>query len=362
MQMWTLLVFLEMLAMASPQNLPGKSHYLHLLSSPNTDSEGVSHALTAVEKNLNSKNNNVQLGSASGVQKIISRNDNDSSVGDQDVGVTLQLNSTALAMRHHSSRSKREVSSNSIDEATLASRKPSRSSDASSRGLAYFLQKFIVNTIQLKEMWASLYPDFCSGNRQSPININRLTAVYSEPPVNLSFINYDIIPISQTAENNGHTLQVTSRAARVPMVEGGGLPATYSLAQFHFHWGSVSSRGSEHTIDSVRYPIELHLVHFKNEYGSLANSLGPNDDGIVVLAVLFELSTRDNPALNPIVDQISSTNGERAGPYAPSSLLPDRPTEFYIYDGSLTTPTCDEVVKFIVFRETQFISEAQVRF
>ena len=32
---------------------------------------------------------------------------------------------------------------------------------------------------------------------------------------------------------------------------------TYVLIQFHFHWGAVSSRGSEHKIDDVTYAAEV---------------------------------------------------------------------------------------------------------
>jgi len=31
----------------------------------------------------------------------------------------------------------------------------------------------------------------------------------------------------------------------------------YVLIQFHFHWGSVSSRGSEHKIDDATYAAEV---------------------------------------------------------------------------------------------------------
>lgn len=42
-------------------------------------------------------------------------------------------------------------------------------------------------------------------------------------------------------------------------VSGGGLDYVYSTLQFHFHWGSTSndSEGSEHTVDSHRYPMEV---------------------------------------------------------------------------------------------------------
>ena len=40
-------------------------------------------------------------------------------------------------------------------------------------------------------------------------------------------------------------------------VSGGSLNDTYNLLQFHFHWGKDSKTGSEHTIDSKQYPLEV---------------------------------------------------------------------------------------------------------
>jgi len=42
-------------------------------------------------------------------------------------------------------------------------------------------------------------------------------------------------------------------------VSESALPAFYNLAQFHFHWGSVSRVGSEHTINNHRYPMEVRV-------------------------------------------------------------------------------------------------------
>ena len=40
-------------------------------------------------------------------------------------------------------------------------------------------------------------------------------------------------------------------------VSGGGLPTSYTADQFHFHWGEEDDKGSEHTIDTISYPLEV---------------------------------------------------------------------------------------------------------
>ena len=42
------------------------------------------------------------------------------------------------------------------------------------------------------------------------------------------------------------------------------------------------------------------------------------------------------------------------------SLLPTDKSKFYRYNGSLTTPTCNEVVTWTVFKDYVEISQAQV--
>lgn len=41
-------------------------------------------------------------------------------------------------------------------------------------------------------------------------------------------------------------------------ISGGGLPeGGYTLSQFHFHVGSDSTKGSEHTVNGMEYPLEV---------------------------------------------------------------------------------------------------------
>lgn len=56
-------------------------------------------------------------------------------------------------------------------------------------------------------------------------------------------------------ENNGHSFQidVASVDASITLKD----MATYKLQQFHFHWGSDNTKGSEHQIDSKKYPAEV---------------------------------------------------------------------------------------------------------
>ena len=42
-------------------------------------------------------------------------------------------------------------------------------------------------------------------------------------------------------------------------VSGGSLPdpGVYTIEQFHFHWGSENTRGSEHEVNGKHFPMEV---------------------------------------------------------------------------------------------------------
>ena len=46
-------------------------------------------------------------------------------------------------------------------------------------------------------------------------------------------------------------------------ISGAGLPDYFNLAQFHFHWGSVNSVGSEDRINGHAYPMEVSGQYLK---------------------------------------------------------------------------------------------------
>ena len=63
----------------------------------------------------------------------------------------------------------------------------------------------------------------------------------------------------------------------------------YRLVQTHWHWGPNNSVGSEHVLDGMKYPLEIHMVHFNEKYPDLKEaSLHP--DGVAVNAFLYKES------------------------------------------------------------------------
>uniref|UniRef100_A0A914HN32 Carbonic anhydrase n=1 Tax=Globodera rostochiensis TaxID=31243 RepID=A0A914HN32_GLORO len=186
-----------------------------------------------------------------------------------------------------------------------------------------------------------------AGRRQSPINIK--SKWFSSKADKLTFANYDQSgPI--TLVNNGHSVVVLGfdQWPKQPYIMDGGLGAKYVLHQFHFHWDH-SLNGSEHTVDGKFYDAEVHLVH----------------DGLAVLGKFLKLQKGTAPtsldALEGALGQVVNAGASvQLDAYNVSLHLPPCPRKYFRYNGSLTTPNCDEAVVWTVFAKPAPITPTQL--
>jgi len=237
------------------------------------------------------------------------------------------------------------------------------------------------------------WPGVCvTGKSQSPINFVVEEALIDDTLEPFIFHEYDKMTATPTAvvKNNGHTLDMElsssprspfSKIFRpssykfwqgVPSLTGGGLPARYQFHGLHFHWGPDNA-GSEHTFEGKAFAMELHLVHFNTEYGSSITQAISNaakakkqvNDVLAVLGIFVNLQNQDNPKLNPLVKTIEkiTKKGEKAQikSFPLVELLPRNTDDFFRYNGSLTTPGCNQIVLWTVFKDTIGISENQLK-
>ncbi|WP_414624550.1 carbonic anhydrase [Calothrix sp. CCY 0018] len=188
------------------------------------------------------------------------------------------------------------------------------------------------------ENWGTLSEEFdvCqSGKSQSPVNLQsaidadlpRLKITYKDTPLRII--------------NNGHTIQINYQPGSILTLDN----QPYELLQFHFH------HPSEHQVDGVALPMELHLVH-KNKKGDLAVVgvfLKQGQQNQIIEQIWQSLPIKENRE-----QMVSNVNINAA------DLLPED-QDYYRYFGSLTIPPCSEMVNWIVFKEPVEISSQQVK-
>ncbi|NXI12527.1 CAH4 anhydrase, partial [Irena cyanogastra] len=196
----------------------------------------------------------------------------------------------------------------------------------------------------------------CKGSRQSPVNIVTRDVVYDKSLQPLTFEGYDVKGSAKwDVENNGHTVKVTLDAS--PKVGGGGLGRKYKAVEFHLHWGvpgePQSIPGSEHSIDGEKFPMELHVVHIREDVSDVTEAK-KTPDGLAVLA-FFIKADEENQNYATLLSELKNIKykGQSAqvDPLPLSSLLPPEEDlgRYYRYEGSLTTPDCYEGVIWTVF-------------
>uniref|UniRef100_A0A3B3UAB9 Protein tyrosine phosphatase receptor type Z1a n=1 Tax=Poecilia latipinna TaxID=48699 RepID=A0A3B3UAB9_9TELE len=220
---------------------------------------------------------------------------------------------------------------------------------------------FILTGSLNQQNWGKSYPS-CNGARQSPVDIDEMFTQVRMQFQNLQLEGWQI-PTSEstTIQNNGKTVVINLEGDF--FVSGGGLSSRFRVSRLSFHWGrcNTTSDGSEHSLNGMKYPLEMQIYCYNpNEFQSLDDAM-ENGGRVAALAVLFEVSLEDNGNFSPIVEAVSGVS--RYGSvdaFTLSSLLPNVTNKYYIYNGSLTAPPCSESVEWIVFKHTAAISEAQL--
>jgi carbonic anhydrase len=187
--------------------------------------------------------------------------------------------------------------------------------------------------------WGNLAPDFSAcklGTHQSPIDIKDAKEQADLAPIQF---NYKLSPLKIV--NDGHTIRVNYEPGSSVTINGVALP----LTQFHFH------HRSETEIDGQKYDMELHLVHEDPAAGRAA-----------VVAVLIKTGA-ENALLRDLLSYAPSKAGEtiehkkvviNAADFLPADQ------NYYVFDGSLTTPPCSEGVKWYVLKTTIEASASQI--
>ncbi|KAG9263511.1 carbonic anhydrase 14-like [Astyanax mexicanus] len=211
-----------------------------------------------------------------------------------------------------------------------------------------------------QEAWRSAYHD-CNGKSQSPIDIETSKAIYDRSLPAIKLDGYDLTDQpGLKLHNNGHTLQL-SLPSSMRILKG--FDEIYLAAQLHFHWGTIEVPGSEHTIDNVHFPAEIHVVHYNSKYADLAEAASKKD-GLAVLGGFIGIGLHENENYEKILSALTDVSIEESDTMIPGfnirHLLPNNLEKFYRYNGSLTTPPCFQTVNWTMFNDTITVSRRQL--
>ncbi|KAF4106900.1 hypothetical protein G5714_012890 [Onychostoma macrolepis] len=215
--------------------------------------------------------------------------------------------------------------------------------------------------------WSKIAPQYCNGSKQSPINIVTASVQGNPNLTSFNLTGFDDNSTFASIVNSGESVVVYLDDEKIK-VQGGDLPGLYNTKLFHLHWGNgSSSAGSEHTVDGKQYPMELHIVSVHSKYNkSVDAALAAKDSAaLAVLGFFIEGTDEANKTkswniLTSYLKNISISGGQTSdimNQITLNSLIEgvDR-TKYYRYQGSLTTPSCNEAVIWTVFKEPVKVS------
>jgi carbonic anhydrase len=189
------------------------------------------------------------------------------------------------------------------------------------------------------------------GLLQSPIDIDMMTIVakkYSPQarPLLNAYKASDVI-----FKNTGRGLELegamgTLQCGTKASEDGAKM---YSAVAVHFH------SPSEHTRRGESFPLEIQIVHQAD------NTKGAED--LVVLSFLFEHvneDTPESPFLRSLMDNIPEFMEETSVKGLDLNLLDGFRSSYVRYQGSVTTPPCEESVQYMVMSQVQPATSKQL--
>lgn len=190
-------------------------------------------------------------------------------------------------------------------------------------------------------------PGLEHGLSQSPININsQMTEGGDSHEIVMNF--KDEI---NKVDNLGHTVQLDFK-------KGSSITAddeTFDFIQCHFH------TPSEHLIDGMTYPMEMHIVNTMSDQPEDATT------EYLVISALFKEGKENKfiaEFLNSIPKEEKSSTDMEVGSVKLADLFGNASEEllgqYYFYKGSLTTPPFTESVRWYVSKHIFEASEAQI--
>ncbi len=183
--------------------------------------------------------------------------------------------------------------------------------------------------------WGSLSEEYAAcaiGKQQSPIDIT-------------GYVERDAEPLSFSYGTNADEVRNDGKAVHFDYAPGNTMnigQKSLTLISAHMH------SPSEHLLDGAGFAAELHMIH------------QDTDGNLVVVGQFFRLGGA-SPAVQAILDAAPATGeivSEGIGLNA-REFTPDGQA-YFRYDGSKTTPPCDEPVDWYVMCASKTISQEQV--
>ncbi|CAJ1419336.1 unnamed protein product [Effrenium voratum] len=194
--------------------------------------------------------------------------------------------------------------------------------------------------------WSEQYPVCSEGTRQSPINIERSKVTRQGKDLFLPQVSWR--PVQDLHVTNfGKGLMVSSnQLGYITLTGEDGFPDFFEVAQIHLHMPS------EHTLEGETYAAELQVVH-RHQKTVVQPHNSADNFPFVTTSFFFQIGDRESTLLKqmflPGIMEPDTYRVMELPLDLARHLGPALDGDFYVYEGSSTTPDCHEMNKWFIF-------------
>ncbi|XP_037568986.1 carbonic anhydrase-related protein 10-like [Dermacentor silvarum] len=216
------------------------------------------------------------------------------------------------------------------------------------------------------DFWGRLNPawSLCStGRRQSPVNIEPRQLLFDPNLKPIAVSNHRVDGLLQnTGQGIVFRLSEDDELGGVN-ISLGPLSYRYRVYELRLHFGRTEDRGSEHSVSGFVFPAELQILGYNCDLYANVSEARQRAQGLVALAVIIKLRDSANVELRLLTSQLLhlAFKGSQVAVKSVSirDLLPD--TDSYMtYEGSSTTPGCEETVTWILMNRPLYMTRQQL--
>ena len=193
--------------------------------------------------------------------------------------------------------------------------------------------------------WSTSFPKCATANIQSPVKLPKTVPKTAKIVQTKLMFSYKKSRIK--LENDGRNLNGTLTPGATMSVSGvTGSDATLQYMTFHSPSEHVFTDDTGH---ETRYALEIQFHHRQKK-----------DSRVVVVAVLFQVNS-ENKVLTELLKTIPEDckDFQVSAEFNLEDLFPVK-RNFYMYDGSLTTPPCTDSTTWYVMRAHSNLALSQL--